>query len=122
MEEGSLIDSELHITDIKSKLKSDRKKYILIILVLTAFNIVMYGLLMKSSRSTAENFEAAISSAPGFIIIGFVLGTITAIFPYKGLSYDKKYLRASLLTTIALKVIFAAMLMLLGIFTLFGWY
>ena len=38
-------------------------------------------------------------------IIGFILGTIVSLFPYKGATYTQKYLRSSLLATLVLEAV-----------------
>lgn len=42
----------------------------------------------------------------GITVIGFLLGTIVSTIPYKKLSYQKKYLPASLICIFGLQVIF----------------
>lgn len=37
-------------------------------------------------------------------VLGFILGLVGALFPYKGLRYDQKYLRASLLAILGLQL------------------
>jgi hypothetical protein len=108
---------------IDEKLKSDKKKYLARILVLIVINTLLFGLLIKGPRSTTDNFLSALSgNLIGFNILGFIVGSIVALFPFKGLSYKKKYLRASLLTILIIQIIMLVGLVLIGLMTLIGWY
>lgn len=78
---------------------------------------------MKGPRNITENFVTALNAnLIGFSILGFILGTIVALFPHKGLPYKSKYLRASLLTILALQILMTLGLILVGLMTLMGWY
>jgi hypothetical protein len=41
-------------------------------------------------------------------ILGFILGTLVSLIPYRGLTYKQKYLRSSLMTIIVLDSILLA--------------
>ncbi|WP_375561778.1 hypothetical protein ACE193_04285 [Bernardetia sp. OM2101] len=122
MQNREILDADL-TESIDEKLKSDKKKYVVRILILIVLNTILFGLLIKGQRSMTDNFMSAlIANLIGFNIIGFMLGVIVALFPFKGLSYKKRYLRASLLTILTLQIIMAIGHILIGLMTLMGWY
>jgi hypothetical protein len=122
MENQETLDGAL-TENINEKLKSDKKKYLIRILILIVVNIILFGLLIKGPRSTTDNFLAALNAnLIGFNILGFILGTIVALFPFKGLPYKEKYLRASLLSILTLQILMTIGLVLIGLMTLMGWY
>ena len=122
MENQEILDEGLK-ENIDVKQKYDKKKYLVRILILIVVNTVLFGLLIKGSRSTTENFLSALNAnLIGFNLLGFIIGTIVALFPFKGLPYKKKYLRASLLSILSLQILMTIGLILIGIMTLLGWY
>jgi uncharacterized protein YacL len=122
MEDQIELGTEL-TNDLNAKLKTNRKKYLIRIVILIVINTVLFGLLIKGTRSTTENFLQALNAnLIGFNILGFILGAIVAIFPYKGLPFKKKYLNASLMTILAIQIIMTVGLILIGLMTLMGWY
>jgi hypothetical protein len=122
MENQETLDAGL-TENIEEKLKSDKKKYLVRILILIVVNTILFGLLIKGPRSTTDNFLSALNAnLIGFNILGFILGTVVALFPFKGLPYKKKYLRGSLLTILTLQIIMTIGLILIGLMTLMGWY
>jgi uncharacterized protein YacL len=123
VDEPSILDSDFTKVDLDLKLKTDRKKYLTRIVGLIIINTILFGLLIKGSRSTIDTFLAALNAnLIGFNILGFIIGTIVAVLPYKGLTYKKKYLRSSLLTILTFQIIMTLGLILIGIMTLLGWY
>ncbi|WP_111710270.1 hypothetical protein [Lutibacter citreus] len=122
MKDQITLDTEL-TNDLTAKLKTNRKKYLIRIAILIVINTIFFGLLIKGTRSTTENLLSALNAnLIGFNLLGFLLGTIVAIFPYKGLPFKKKYLNASLMTILAIQIIMTIGLILIGIMTLMGWY
>ena len=120
MEDQERTDNELS-NDPTLELKSDLKKYLVRIVILIVINTILFSLLIKGSR--IDNFLYALNAnLIGFNILGFILGTVVAVFPYKGLTYKKKYLRASLVTILAIQVFLTIGLILIAIMTLLGWY
>lgn len=110
-----------HMIKLDGKLKGDKKKYLIGITLLIVINTILFGLLIKGSRT--ENFLVALNAnLIGLNIVGFILGTIVAIFPKMDLIYSKKYLRASLLTIFTIQLIETIGLSIIGIMTLAGWY
>lgn len=97
---------------------AERNKLIIYIGILLLLNIVITTSAapdtarhLNGSAATAREIRDAIIPTLVFTttVIGFVLGTIVALFPYKGLSYGRKYLRASLLSVLGLHTIFLAL-------------
>ncbi len=122
MENQENLDAGL-TENIINKLKGDIKKYLIRILILIVVNTILCGLLIKGPRSATDNILTALhANLIGFNILGFILGTLVALLPYKGLPYKKKYVRASLLTILTLQIIMTVGLILIGLMTLMGWY
>lgn len=109
--------------NIEDKLKSDRRKYLRRIGILIIINTFLFGLLIKGIGSFTDTLLTALSAnLIGYNIFGFILGSILALLPYKGLPYLKKYLRASLLTILTIQYIMSVGLILIGLMTLLGLY
>jgi len=109
--------------NIDDKLKSVWKKYLKRIGILIIVNTLLFGLLIKGIGTFTDNFLTALNgNLIGYNILGFILGSIVALLPYKGLPYKKKYLRASLLTIMAIQYIMTVGLILIGLMSLMGWY
>ena len=122
MDDQVILETEL-TPDLNSKLKRDRKKYLTRISLLIVISTILFGLLIKGLGGFTETFLTALNAnLIGFNIFGFFLGTIVAIFPYKGLPYKKRYLRASLLVILTIQIILTIGLVLIGAMTLLGWY
>lgn len=121
MTENNPIDT-IDQVDIDAQLKADRKKTLIRIAGLIIFNTIMFAIFIKGRGFTDNLLTSLNANLIGFNIVGFILGTIVAIFPYKGLSYNKKYLRASLLTIFVLQTIMAVGLVLIALMTFVGWY
>lgn len=123
MENQELLDGELIDNDLSVELKSQRKKYLIKIVILIVLNTVLFGLLVKSPRSTIDSFLTALNAnLIGFNIVGFLLGTLAALLPYKGLTYKKKYVRASLLVILTIQIFMCAVYLSIGLMTLLGRY
>jgi uncharacterized protein YacL len=104
------------MNDIESKLRTDKKKYLIRIVVLAIINIILYPILTSSfTNSWVERLNLAIKGyALSFTVLGLIIGLIVAAFPYQELSFRKKYLRASLLSIYIMHVI-VSVLSVLGI-------
>ena len=115
MESESTLDSEL-TDDLNTQLKLDRQKYLIRIAALIVVNIAVFCQIVEGQRSSTDVFLSALqANLIGVNALGFTLGTIVALFPYRGLSYKKRYLRASLLTILILQIIMTVGLILIGL-------
>jgi VIT1/CCC1 family predicted Fe2+/Mn2+ transporter len=121
MQDNKIIDTADQV-DIDTQLKKDRKKYLIRIGGLIVFNTIMFPVFIQGRGFTDNLLTSLNANLIGFNIVGFIFGTIVAVFPYKGLPYSKKYLRASLLTILTLQTIMAVGLILIAIMTFLGWY
>lgn len=121
MTDNNIINTIEHI-DINVQLKAERKKTLIRIGGLIIFNTLMYAVFIKGSSFTDNLLTSLNANLLGFNIIGFILGTIVAVFPYKGLSNSKKYMRASLLTIFVLQTTMAIGFILIVLMTCMGWY
>jgi hypothetical protein len=106
-------------TDKSQGLKAQNKKYFIRIIVLTVINMAMFSFVPFDNRTVYERFMVAL---PAFIIlqpiIGFILGAIVSLIPYKEFGYSKKYLRSSLLVIYILHVLISVM-MVIGLIFIF---
>lgn len=108
--------------DIDARLKTDKKKYLIRIASLIIVNTTLFTFVING-RSIQDNFLASLNAnLLGFNILGFILGTIVAAFPYKGLEYGKKYMRSSLLCILTIQFIMTGGLLLIFVMRIFGWY
>lgn len=107
MDQDQKLDFDIDSFDIEIKLKKDKKKYALRILGLIVFNILIFGLFIEEPEGIAYRFGiATYTYLIGMNLIGFFLGIFAALFPYKKLSFGKKYLRVSLITIYILQLLF----------------
>ena len=117
MEDNDILDAAPVIEDIDSLLKAQRKKYIILFVILNIVNVPMAIIFLQSQYEGTyahRVFEIMEGLLLGFPVIGFIGGFLAALIPYKGLSYDKKYLRASLILTLILTGIMTIMLLLIA--------
>jgi len=117
--------SKTHHTESKAmeEVKKQEKFFLKIIIVLAVANTILFPIVIKGGRGPAGNFQAIlISNLVGFNILGFLIGALVALIPYKGLSYKQKYLRSSLLTILIIQAIMSAIIILLIILTVIGWF
>lgn len=104
-------------------IKAQKRKYLVRIGILIVINTIGFALLINDGRSISERFWVSVNAnLLGFNFIGFLFGTIVAIFPYKDLPFKKKYLRSSLLTILILQAFVTTMLILLIPLILLGYY
>lgn len=115
------LDSIDHF-DFEKQIKANHKKTLIKIVVIIIFNTIMFVIFIKGLSYKDKLLTSLNTNLFGFNIIGFTIGTIVAMFPYKGLSYNKKYLRASLLTIFVLQAIVSVGLILIALMSLVGWY
>lgn len=93
--------------------KYSNRKYLIRIAILMIINTAAFSLLPMDNRSAYERFLVAWKTfLIGIPFLGFVLGLIVAIIPYKGLGYDKKYLRSSLLTIYVLHFLIVILMLM----------
>lgn len=87
-------DSDL----LLEQLRSGNKRYTVIALGVIVFNSLLYPWLVHTYPTFSETLKVAMQLNFIYLsLIGFVIGSLIALFPYKKLSYRNKYLRASLL-------------------------
>lgn len=102
-------------TDNTQGLKTQNKKYFIRIILLSVLNIVLFSLIPFDNRTVYERFSVALPAC--FVsqpIIGFILGALVSLIPYRQFTYSKKYLRSSLLTIYILAII-EFVLMIVGL-------
>jgi len=101
--------------DNAQELKAQNTKYLIRIILLSTSNILLFSSIPFDNRTVYERFSVAL---PAFFItqpiIGFVLGALVSLIPYRQLTYSKKYLRSSLLAIYILSIIEFA-LMIIGL-------
>ena len=88
----------------------------MIIAVLSVLTFALTSILNRGAVNLAGEFvdrqsvnQAALTTLLFSIpILGFILGTLVSLIPYRGLTYQQKYLRSSLMTIIVIDTIFLA--------------
>ncbi|MFC6997928.1 hypothetical protein [Rufibacter roseus] len=96
----------------------ERTRHIWIIIVLIVLNIGLVRIFGGDAKNLmGEHVDSnsgqmiraiLITMLISIPIIGFIIGGLVALIPYKGLKYKNKYLRASLLTIITINIIIFA--------------
>jgi len=76
---------------------------------MVVFNSAMF-IYLSSEDPSDDDLQVLATFSIFYILLGFVIGTITALFPYKGLEYSRKYFRAALLSIFVMQIILAALL------------
>ena len=86
-----------------------RNRLIIYVVVLFLMNVILYFIGPKTPAGEQMPKGALlfgiIISELAKIIIGFIIGTITALFLYKKLPYSKRYLPAALISTVVIFII-----------------
>ena len=107
-----IVDSRTEITSFSIK---KRNRFIAIIVLLIVLNTSIF-LLFPPEGVTARHFDGSLAtnqevlrsmilySIIGVPVTGYILGLLVAFLPYQNLEYSKKYLRASLLSMIAIEL------------------
>lgn len=101
------------------KFKRPNKHLFIAISILIVINIIIYPMVMKNVMPISE---LAIFFLFSLNLVGFLLGSIIAIFPYRKLPYLIKQLRISLLIVLLLNALIFFTTVLLFIMSLLGWY
>lgn len=117
-----ILDTTTQADDIETRLKKERKTLLMRIGGLIVINTILFPVLHPNTFT--ENLLTALNAnLIGFNILGFIIGTVIGLFPYKGVSdYNKRWLRASLWTIFVLQSIMFIGLMFTGILALLGYY
>ncbi len=114
-------NTTIELTEGDALRKAERKKILFFIAGFIAFNSIMFAVFIRGRSFGANLFSALNANLFGINLIGFLLGTIVALIPYKGLSYSQKYLRASLLTILVLQGLMAIGLIFIAVMRIAGW-
>ena len=92
--------------ETKKFIQAQKKKYLIGTAVLIILNILLFTFLVEDGTSRYNRFVLSLQALTySFALIGFTLGAVVALFPYKGLNYRRKYLRSSLLSMYVLQII-----------------
>jgi hypothetical protein len=69
---------------------------------------------LDGSIATPSEIKASVIKTMiiGIPILGFLLGTLVSLLPYRNLSYSKKYVGASLLSILLINLIFLAIFLI----------
>ena len=110
--------------DLKSLIKSKRIKVIIFIILCMVINLILMPFAPSGESSHLngtiatpdEVVNATIKTIfIGFPFLGFILGAIAGLLPYKQLPYSKKYLNFSLVIILVLEIV----MLILSIIVLF---
>ncbi len=96
--------------------KDQRNRHLWIIVLLSVLTFALVSILNRGALNLAGEYvdhksvnTAALKTLAFTIpLLGFILGTLVALIPYKGLAYKDRYLRASLLTIILIDSVMLA--------------
>lgn len=90
------------------------KKLAIRIAVITIINILLFSATPHEWSSMQDRFVRALTVLPTApVIIGFILGTVAALIPYRKLKYSQKYLRASLWVMLSINLLILTMCILI---------
>jgi hypothetical protein len=90
-------------SDLTYDYKRNQRKLLFMLGSVSLLNIVLLLMGNGLGGSYMKNMDSMLWFAPfGCIMWGFILGTLFALRPFKGLSYSKKYLITSLFISIVL--------------------
>jgi hypothetical protein len=117
MREDNILDYAGELTEVEIKLKKSTRFYLFLVIGLLFLNagMFLYLLIEDPSEDDLSRGLIVLTFSITYLVIGLVVGTVTALFPYKGLEYSRKYLRAALLTTFVMQIIIAVLLFLVWI-------
>ncbi len=92
--------------ETKNLLQTQKKKYLIRTAILIILNILLFTFFIEDGTSKYNRFVLSLQACTySFAFIGFTLGAIVALFPYRELNYRRKYLRSSLLSMYIIQII-----------------
>jgi len=109
MKEDSVLDYMGEVNEVEISLKKAQKILMVLVACMVVFNSAMF-IYLSSEDPSDDDLQVLATFSIFYILLGFVIGTITALFPYKGLEYSRKYFRAALLSIFVMQIILAALL------------
>lgn len=113
------IENEAKLIKLREKLKRRNKIMTMVIIGLMVFNVLTYPFFVQDQGTYEEFFITAfVTNVFSFNVIGFVLGFLAALIPYKNLPYKKRYLSASLLILLIIHSMITLGLLAIGIMKL----
>jgi threonine/homoserine/homoserine lactone efflux protein len=114
---------EINEVELQKKRRKKVNTRITIIIISCAFNIVVTGFWGKIYPAHSENLRNAITSfGVVFNLLGIILGAIIALFPYKSLSYNTKFGRASMIGMMCIQLIFTLLIIVNFFLHLMGYH
>ncbi len=106
MDIKKLPDNEMKPLNIETILTMQKRRYALVIAALMVVNIIMFIMLTSEEGDITHKLSIGLKTIGiGSFVLGFGLGLITALIPYKNFQYSEKYFRASLLNIIIIQVL-----------------
>lgn len=106
MDIDKLPDNEMKPLNIETILTMQKRRYALLIAALLVVNIVLFIMFTSEEGDVTHKLSIGLKTVGiGSIVLGFGLGLITALIPYKNFQYSEKYFRASLLNIIIIQII-----------------
>ncbi len=101
-------------SEVQAFTSEHRKRLIIYIVAILLINIALAMYINTSGATNLAGEEVSpvavvratfITLFIGIPFIGFILGLVISILPYKQLSYSKKYLRASLISILLIHIV-----------------
>jgi len=106
MDIDKLPENEMKPLNIETVFTMQKRRYVLLIAGLMIVNIVLYIILSAEQGDVTHKLAMGLKTVGiGSIVLGFGLGLITALIPYKNFHYSEKYFRASLLNILVIQII-----------------
>lgn len=124
MQETNIIDDQSLEKDIYEEVQQQNKKYVKWAIVLGIINTILFPFVTDYTRMPMIE-RVGISLSNGVIgapTVGFLLGLFFAYLPYRGLTWQQKYRRASLLTLLVIDLTLFIGLLILAFFRGYRYY
>lgn len=106
MDIDKLPDNEMKPLNVEATFTFQKRRYTLVIAALIIINIIVFIILPNEKGDVTHKLAVGLKTfAIGGIVLGFGLGLITALVPYKNFHYSEKYFRASLITILIIQIV-----------------
>ena len=99
-------------------LKKQKRKYLIGAVVILPINILLYFFVIDDGTPSERFIYALQAFTYSVTAVGFTIGLVMGLIPYKELNYSRRFLRASLLSILVLQVVFLVLLLFAGLASL----
>lgn len=117
MDIDKLPENDMKALNIETFLTMKKRKYYLLIAGLMLANIILFIILSTEEGDITHKLSIGLKLIGiGSIVMGFGLGLLTALIPYKNLHYSEKYFQVSLIGIFVIQILLIPAQILLGMF------